>query len=468
MPVHRCLWSAGRALGMALAVLLIGAIGAPLQAQPSGSWIVEGRDELLRAAAMDALKKTMPGADFAFNVTDWGVDPLVTAATTPGTTEQKIDAWVHALGAAGVSAAMPAHGYVLAGGKIIVGGSIYTVESMIAAAHDQQVYAILEGRGAGGLLDRINNVMADTPFVSVLPPGVTLDNIGYRSRAELETWWGRYVSQVRDLYGRGNVDVVNNEVWPKLLAMWETQRVKSHLERAVGQFDEAMVVAQAQANAQAQATGLFTGDLSGTWRWTCCGGAYTGTFTLTQKGELLSGRFVEDGSTFTGAVGVTVTLYRSTSIGTQAFWLTPSNGGNHLSGQIAGARDMSIGNDFQATRISADSAASATGAAAPTSGTGIYVFILKDIGLVAATPDEVRTRPRCQWAGGGPPPCTEPAIAEGTLGGPYPSVAAARADMKTKLDCHNGYWGTFLPLGAGRAWLQNNITGADCRSMKQL
>jgi hypothetical protein len=97
-----------------------------------------------------------------------------------------------------------------------------------------------------------------------------------------------------------------------------------------------------------------------------------------------------------------------------------------------------------------------------------YVFVLENIGLVLATQDTVRTRPSCDWAGGGPQPCSAPASVVGTLGGPYPTEAAARADMRTKLDCQSGHWGTFINYGTGRAWLQNNITGSDCRSMKQL
>ena len=97
-----------------------------------------------------------------------------------------------------------------------------------------------------------------------------------------------------------------------------------------------------------------------------------------------------------------------------------------------------------------------------------YVFGLKDIGLVVATQDTVRTRPRCHWAGGGPPPCTQPASVVATLGGPYPTEDAGRADMRTKLDCQRGHWGTFIENGSGKFWLQNNLTGSDCRSVKQL
>lgn len=127
------------------------------------------------------------------------------------------------------------------------------------------------------------------------------------------------------------------------------------------------------------------------------------------------------------------------------------------------------GGDF-ATCEQANTVAARDGATPqpPVQTAGYYVYVLKDIGLVAATQQIVSTRPVCHWSGGGPRPCTAPASVIGSLGGPYPTEDAARADMRTKLDCQRGHWGTFVGEGNNRAWLQNNITGADCRSMKQL
>lgn len=116
----------------------------------------------------------------------------------------------------------------------------------------------------------------------------------------------------------------------------------------------------------------------------------------------------------------------------------------------------------------------ATQAAAPPTAqpatAGVYVFVLEGIGVVLAREDVVRTRPHCEWNGGGPRPCpgAPPAKAIGALGGPYASEGAARADLKTKLDCFNGYWGAFINYGSGKAWLQNNVGTGDCRSVKQL
>lgn len=128
------------------------------------------------------------------------------------------------------------------------------------------------------------------------------------------------------------------------------------------------------------------------------------------------------------------------------------------------------GGDF-ATCDQANQVAATSGATTPQQPqqvAGVYVYVLKDIGVVAATQQVVSTRPGCHWAGGGPRPCTTPASVIGALGGPYASEDAARADMRTKLDCSRGHWGTFVGQGPSKAWLQNNITGSDCRSMKQL
>lgn len=109
------------------------------------------------------------------------------------------------------------------------------------------------------------------------------------------------------------------------------------------------------------------------------------------------------------------------------------------------------------------------GGSAP-GGSQLYAFVLKDIGLVVATGDAVNTTPACQWNGGGPRPCpgAPPAQVVGTLGGPYASEQDAMNDLKTRLDCLNGYWGLFINYGSGRAWLQNNVTASACRSVKQL
>jgi len=100
-----------------------------------------------------------------------------------------------------------------------------------------------------------------------------------------------------------------------------------------------------------------------------------------------------------------------------------------------------------------------------------YVYALDHgIGLVIATQETVRTRGYCNWTGGGVHPCPTPASVVRTYGGPYGSVDAARADMRSKLDCERGAWGAFVRTGPAmgdRFYLQNNLGVGDCRSVKQ-
>lgn len=118
--------------------------------------------------------------------------------------------------------------------------------------------------------------------------------------------------------------------------------------------------------------------------------------------------------------------------------------------------------------------AEGTGAApqpsGPTAAEGYYVMILEGIGLVLATEREVAQTPACSWNGGGPRPCpgAPPAAISGRLGGPYNNSTEAFADLKTRLECSRGYWGDFTEVGGKRQWLQNNITVAACKTVKQL
>lgn len=106
----------------------------------------------------------------------------------------------------------------------------------------------------------------------------------------------------------------------------------------------------------------------------------------------------------------------------------------------------------------------------PSTGGSYYAFVLDGIGVVVATEQAVAETPACQWTGGGPRPCpgAPPAKELGRLGGPYSSVDAAKADLKTRLECQVGYWGPKAKWGSGWHWLQNNVTTADCKSVQQL
>lgn len=104
----------------------------------------------------------------------------------------------------------------------------------------------------------------------------------------------------------------------------------------------------------------------------------------------------------------------------------------------------------------------------PSPAAAYYVVGLdREIGIVVASEEALRTRPYCSWTGGGPQPCTGPANVVVTYGGPYASVDEARADMRARLACENGYRGPFVRHGNGRFWLQNNLGVSDCHSVKQ-
>ncbi len=259
---------------------------------PSSKWVGQGVEKLLKIAFMEAVKQTLPGGKIAAKINSWGIDPLVTASTTEGSDEDKINAWLIALGQAGVKAAWPPYGIVMAGGKIFIGGSIYTVEQMMSAAHDEQIQAIITGKGTGGLLDRVDNVMAETPFMDlplVRNRGITPDNLGQsvQSEAELHSlWFDSYGVQLRDLYGPNNARTALSEGWPRVLEMWRAQRAQAAVSDMVAKLNQAMQMAQDQV-AQEQAAG---GSDDGSGNGTAPGdfaGSYTssnGTSTLTISG----------------------------------------------------------------------------------------------------------------------------------------------------------------------------------------
>jgi hypothetical protein len=98
----------------------------------------------------------------------------------------------------------------------------------------------------------------------------------------------------------------------------------------------------------------------------------------------------------------------------------------------------------------------------------VNVYLLEGIGVVITTEKDATTRPACNWTGGGPRPCTAPAKIAQKFSGPFASVEAAKADLKTKLDCASGYWGSFAIIGGKNHWLQNNVGTGDCKTHKQL
>jgi hypothetical protein len=105
-----------------------------------------------------------------------------------------------------------------------------------------------------------------------------------------------------------------------------------------------------------------------------------------------------------------------------------------------------------------------------------YVFVLSGIGFYIGTDEQVATTRSCDYAGGGRcPAASAPATVQTRYAGPFPSIAAAKADLKTKLECRNGYWGPQAQWGSGGTglsaggwhWLQNNVDLSDCKKVSQ-
>lgn len=127
--------------------------------------------------------------------------------------------------------------------------------------------------------------------------------------------------------------------------------------------------------------------------------------------------------------------------------------------------DDDDGVDRTAARTSnASSGTQSTSPPQPKPAPQYYVYVLEGIGLVIATPERVATQPASAYTGGGSDPRT--ATVAQLFSGPYPSEAAARADMKTKLECGSGNWGNFAYIGGKIYWLQNEVKLSDCRVVR--
>lgn len=215
------------------------------------------RDAVLKAAFVKAVT-TAGGPSVKFG-NDFVVGPLVTAANTEGDATAKTKAWVMAMGQKGLSVAVPEYGFVMKGGKIFMGATNYTIQSMIAAADDQQVKAILGGKGHGGLLEGIDNPFIYTPFVDMpkaKKKGITEDNLGrtVQSQQELEKLWDDYRlyhrHQLSGIFGNRNTEDVLNRVWPRVLAMWKAQRAQHLAEQTAMKLQIAMTRAQQEVDAK--------------------------------------------------------------------------------------------------------------------------------------------------------------------------------------------------------------------------
>lgn len=99
-----------------------------------------------------------------------------------------------------------------------------------------------------------------------------------------------------------------------------------------------------------------------------------------------------------------------------------------------------------------------------------YVYLLGGnggIGFYLGTDDYVGATASCRFAGGGLcGPTDGPVTVFKKALGPFSSEAVARSALKQALACQNGYWGLQGSLDGKWYWLQNNVTTADCKSVK--
>jgi hypothetical protein len=289
-------------------------------AQPSSGWIADGRDDIVKNTAIDILKEMMPGANFAFNTGDFVIDPLVTAATTPGTTDEKVDAWLKAMIQAGVVAEFPAYGIALSAGKIVVGTAILTTEQLIAATQDQQALAILTG--SGGLLGRANNPTADMPFATsafVRTNGLTINNLGQKIGSESDLkrlWFTVYGNELRGVYGRNSETVTNalDLAWPMVLDLWKAQAVRHRVDLAVSQLDAAIPKVQRKLAESTTGLALPASNEADALVRTIMGGEFL----------IPNGTYIDS---YTNSTGV-ITVYRTpTSIAAIEEWATGGRAG---------------------------------------------------------------------------------------------------------------------------------------------
>jgi hypothetical protein len=98
------------------------------------------------------------------------------------------------------------------------------------------------------------------------------------------------------------------------------------------------------------------------------------------------------------------------------------------------------------------------------------VYVLGDnggIGFYLGTDAYVGATASCHFAGGGLCGRNDgPVTVFKRALGPFLSEAAARSALKQSLTCQTGYWGLHGTLDGKSYWLQNNVTAADCKSVK--
>ena len=221
-------------------------------AQSSGAETCkEGATELVKEAVFTALKNV--GGEVAGFIDDLLLDPLIVYVTNPkersfqAAGDEFVEGMLQQTEKV-LKLRFPVYGLVVNGGRLIIGGSQYTVEQMVRAGREQQIEAIIFGSGSGGLLARFNNPLRDANFFSIGPvenKGITVANLGAKvtSSEQLRAlWFTQYRSVlVNDLlFNKAEVDKALAEAWPRLEEFWRLKRAaaaidsfKAELERQV-------------------------------------------------------------------------------------------------------------------------------------------------------------------------------------------------------------------------------------------
>jgi hypothetical protein len=213
-----------------------------LAAQSSGAEMCkDGATELVKEAVFTALKNV--GGEIIDPIDDLLLDPLIEYVTNPSETAFSAAFGKFIEGTLNQSdkvlkLSFPVYTLVLNGGRIIIGGTQYTVEQMYQAAHEQQIEGIIFGGAAGGMLARFNNPLRDVNFFSIgalANKGITPASFGEKvtSSEQLHTlWFTQYRNVlVKDLlFNAEDVDTKLTEAWPRIEEYWRLKRAAAAID----------------------------------------------------------------------------------------------------------------------------------------------------------------------------------------------------------------------------------------------
>jgi len=238
--------------------------------RPSGQFATDFCTDKARGMAMDTVAE-LPGGGVIKLADDVVLGPAQAAAqfedpdgdeALPG---QRVAAAVLALGMVGAQLVFPEIGLVVQGGQVMIGGTSYAIDSMMAAAREQQTMAMLTGDAEG--FGRVGNLGADIAFVTFMRgirrgsdypyAGLSADNLGeyFHNPDEVTAWVGRWEAHVRNALvettGRPDQQrAISNMLVPRLYNLWMAQRVAYVIEQANSALTPEVRARLAQAREQ--------------------------------------------------------------------------------------------------------------------------------------------------------------------------------------------------------------------------